>query len=172
MNDDWESKTVIGYKKRVAKVAKNDSELNGTSSSLSLYTAGTDPIVSRKYSHATPSFTSLTCTQARRIGGVVATEKKISPGNKANQGMSNLPRVITPNLSHLLLGTDHQRIAKLDRENEVAPLPKIEPSTGAVGRAFLDYTCLLHYCRLYEMFVTHSDYLRRNSLRKLTRSFL
>jgi hypothetical protein len=29
-------------------------------------------------------------------------------------------------------GTDHQRIAKLDRENEVAPPPKITPSVGRV----------------------------------------
>lgn len=29
-------------------------------------------------------------------------------------------------------GTDHQRIAKLDRENEVAPPPKIAPSVGKV----------------------------------------
>ena len=27
-------------------------------------------------------------------------------------------------------GTDHQKIAKLDRENEVAPPPKINPSVG------------------------------------------
>jgi hypothetical protein len=104
MNDDWESKTVIGYKKRVAKVAKNDSELNGTSPSLSPYTAGTDLVFSRKYkSSHTPSFTLLTYTQARRVGGVVATEKKFPPGNKANQGMSNLPRVKTPNISQFTL---------------------------------------------------------------------
>jgi Multiprotein bridging factor 1 len=29
-------------------------------------------------------------------------------------------------------GTDHQRIAKLDRENEVAPPSKIAPSVGRV----------------------------------------
>ena len=28
------------------------------------------------------------------------------------------------------IGTDHQRIAKLDRENEVAPPPKVAPSVG------------------------------------------
>ncbi|KAI0818809.1 ylMBF1 [Irpex lacteus] len=50
---------------------------------------------------------------ARRAGAVVATEKKVTGGvNKAHQG------------------TDHQRIAKLDRENEVAPPPKIAPSVG------------------------------------------
>ena len=31
-------------------------------------------------------------------------------------------------------GTDHQRIAKLDRENEVAPPAKIAPSVGRVRR--------------------------------------
>ena len=29
-------------------------------------------------------------------------------------------------------GTDHQRIVKLDRENEVAPPPKVAPSVGRV----------------------------------------
>ncbi|KAI0256513.1 MBF1-domain-containing protein [Lactifluus subvellereus] len=50
---------------------------------------------------------------ALRAGAVVATEKKVTSGvNKARQG------------------TDHQRIAKLDRENEVAPPPKVAPSVG------------------------------------------
>jgi len=50
---------------------------------------------------------------ARRAGAVVATDKKVTGGgNKAHQG------------------TDHQKIAKLDRENEVAPPPKIAPSVG------------------------------------------
>lgn len=50
---------------------------------------------------------------ARRVGAVVATDKKVTAGlNKAHQG------------------TDHQRIAKLDRENEVAPPPKIAPTVG------------------------------------------
>lgn len=30
------------------------------------------------------------------------------------------------------IGTDHQRIAKLDRENEVAPPAKISPTVGKV----------------------------------------
>jgi putative transcription factor len=52
---------------------------------------------------------------ARRAGAVVDTDKKITGGgNKQSQG------------------TDHQRIAKLDRENEVAPPPKIAPSVGKV----------------------------------------
>ncbi|KAF9052785.1 multi protein bridging factor 1-domain-containing protein [Panaeolus papilionaceus] len=77
--DDWDNKTVIGYKRQVAKVAKKDSEVNA----------------------------------ARRTGAVVSTDKKIAGGaNKAHQG------------------TDHQRIAKLDRENEVAPPAKILPSVG------------------------------------------
>ncbi|KAI0273839.1 MBF1-domain-containing protein [Gloeopeniophorella convolvens] len=49
---------------------------------------------------------------ARRAGAVVATEKKVVVGNKAHQS------------------TDHQRIAKLDRENEVAPPSKVAPSVG------------------------------------------
>jgi len=50
---------------------------------------------------------------ARRAGAVVGTEKKVTSGsNKAHQG------------------TDHQRIAKLDRDNEVAPPTKVAPSVG------------------------------------------
>jgi len=50
---------------------------------------------------------------ARRVGAVVETDKKLTAKqNKAHQG------------------TDHQRIAKLDRENEVAPPPKINPAVG------------------------------------------
>ncbi|KAH9981475.1 ylMBF1, partial [Lactifluus volemus] len=56
--------------------------------------------------------------EARRTGAVVATEKKISGGsNKAYQG------------------TDHQRIVKLDRENEVAPPAKVAPSVGRAMQA-------------------------------------
>ncbi|KAI9509967.1 ylMBF1 [Russula earlei] len=51
--------------------------------------------------------------RAIRAGAVVGTEKKVTNGvNKAHQG------------------TDHQRIAKLDRENEVAPPPKVASSVG------------------------------------------
>ncbi|KDQ60598.1 hypothetical protein JAAARDRAFT_55326 [Jaapia argillacea MUCL 33604] len=59
---------------------------------------------------------------ARRAGAVVATDKKVTGGsNKAHQG------------------TDHQRIAKLDRENEVAPPPKISPTVGkAMQQARMD----------------------------------
>ena len=79
MSEDWEAKTVIGFKKQIAKVTRKDSDLNA----------------------------------ARRSGAVVATDKKITAGgNKAHQG------------------TDHQRIAKLDRENEVAPPSKVLPSVG------------------------------------------
>ncbi|KAF8275212.1 ylMBF1 [Lactarius quietus] len=50
---------------------------------------------------------------ARRTNAVVATEKKTAGGsNKARQG------------------ADHQLIAKLDRENEVAPPQKVAPSVG------------------------------------------
>ncbi|KAG9226020.1 hypothetical protein CCMSSC00406_0008682 [Pleurotus cornucopiae] len=55
----------------------------------------------------------VTRTTSDLNGAVVATDKKVTGGsNKAHQG------------------TDHQRIAKLDRENEVAPPPKISPTVG------------------------------------------
>ena len=34
MSEDWDSKLVIGYKRDVAKVAKTDSDVNGSSHSL------------------------------------------------------------------------------------------------------------------------------------------
>lgn len=53
--------------------------------------------------------------------------------NKAHQGtylplLLSFHPLLTP--SRPFPGTDHQRIAKLDRENEVAPPPKIAPSVG------------------------------------------
>ncbi|TFL07539.1 ylMBF1 [Pterulicium gracile] len=90
MSDDWDSKTVIGFKSKAPKVTKTSSDLNGTL---------INPL-------------SASCI-ARRSGAVVATEKKIASGaNKAN------------------MGTDHQRIAKIDRENEVTAPPKVSPSVG------------------------------------------
>ncbi|KIO04119.1 hypothetical protein M404DRAFT_15614 [Pisolithus tinctorius Marx 270] len=76
---DWDSKTVIGFRAKAPKVARNASDLNA----------------------------------ARRAGAVVATEKKTTAGG--NKGHT---------------GPDHQRIAKLDRENEVAPPPKVNPTVG------------------------------------------
>lgn len=92
MNEDWDKKTVIGFKKLVPKVAKKESDLNGTSVSLSTYTS-TDLLSSRKYSHATLSFmTSYFYTKARRSGAAVATDKKIAAGgNKAHQGNFHPP---------------------------------------------------------------------------------
>ncbi|KII88918.1 hypothetical protein PLICRDRAFT_109245 [Plicaturopsis crispa FD-325 SS-3] len=87
-DQDWDSKTVIGFRAKAPKVARNTADLNA----------------------------------ARRTGAVVATDKKVTAGgNKAHQG------------------TDHQRIAKLDRENEVAPPAKIAPSVGrAIQTARMD----------------------------------
>ena len=49
---------------------------------------------------------------ARRAGAVISTDKKSTIGNKGHAG------------------PDHQRIAKLDREDDVAPPPKVLPSVG------------------------------------------
>lgn len=77
--------------------------------------------------------------QARRTGAVVGTDKKQSSGgNKAHVGMSIfiLFTVAISKFSCMFewLGTDHQRIAKLDRENEVAPPAKIAPTVGKVNQ--------------------------------------
>ena len=77
----------------------------------------------------------------------MATDKKVTAGsNKAHQGASPPPLRLA-SLSHceaatrrasadpppsVCVGTDHQKIAKLDRENEVAPPPKVSPSVGKV----------------------------------------
>ncbi|PAV23744.1 ylMBF1 [Pyrrhoderma noxium] len=61
----------------------------------------------------------LNAVRARRSGAIVATDKKVTAGT--NKGHA---------------GPDHQRIAKLDRENEVAPPSKVLPSVGkAIGTA-------------------------------------
>ncbi|KAG8727832.1 multiprotein-bridging factor 1 [Ceratobasidium sp. 428] len=49
---------------------------------------------------------------ARRAGAVISTDKKTTVTNKGHAG------------------PDHQKIAKLDRDNDVAPPPKILPSVG------------------------------------------
>lgn len=100
--------------------------------------------------------------QARRAGAVVGTDKKVTGGlNKAHQGAplgspspNCFPRDCSVALTCLLFavsvsllwrfrlpctGTDHQKIAKLDRENEVAPPSKITPAVGKVWIA--TYPC-------------------------------
>jgi len=70
-------------------------------------------VIGNKAKVAKVTRTTSDLNAARRVGAVVGTDKKVTGGsNKAHQG------------------TDHQRIAKLDRENEVAPPPKISPSVG------------------------------------------
>ncbi|WFD38384.1 multiprotein-bridging factor 1 [Malassezia japonica] len=56
--------------------------------------------------------------RAKQVGAVKENDRKTAAGtNKGHQG------------------TDHQRIAKLDRENEVAPPPKVPPTVGkAIGQ--------------------------------------
>ncbi|CAE6475455.1 unnamed protein product [Rhizoctonia solani] len=49
---------------------------------------------------------------ARRAGAIVSTDKKSTASNKGH------------------VGPDHQKIAKLDRENDVAPPSKVAPSVG------------------------------------------
>ncbi|PIL23754.1 transcription factor [Ganoderma sinense ZZ0214-1] len=116
-NVEWDSKTVIGQKAKAAKVARNASDLNA----------------------------------ARRAGAVVGTDKKVTGGlNKAHQGAPparspspncsqrhcfvahtcRLPTAVSLSCRVPYTGTDHQKIAKLDRENEVAPPSKINPAVG------------------------------------------
>jgi hypothetical protein len=50
-------------------------------------------------------------------------------------------------LTHRLQGTDHQRVAKLDRENEVAPPAKVASSVGRVRglRVLLSRKLITYY---------------------------
>lgn len=71
--------------------------------------------------------------QARRTGQVVATDKKVTGGvNKAHSGSLRTIGWTELQVLYIHAGPDHQRIAKLDRENEVAPPPKVLPSVGKV----------------------------------------
>ncbi|KAH7107780.1 ylMBF1 [Auriculariales sp. MPI-PUGE-AT-0066] len=81
-------------------------------------------VIGKKAKAPTVTRTESDVNGARRAGAVVATDKKSSTANKAHSGAA---------------GPDHQRIAKLDRENEVAPPPKIAPSVGkAISTARLE----------------------------------
>ncbi|SNX87658.1 probable MBF1 - multiprotein bridging factor mediates GCN4-dependent transcriptional activation [Melanopsichium pennsylvanicum] len=51
--------------------------------------------------------------RAKQVGAITENDRKVTAGT---------------NKGHI--GTDHQRIAKLDRENEVAPPPKVAPTVG------------------------------------------
>jgi len=75
-------------------------------------------VIGSKAKTAKVTRTASDLNAARRVGAVVATDKKTTAGvNKAH------------------LGPDHQRIAKLDRENEVAPPPKVAPNVGRAMQA-------------------------------------
>ena len=94
MSDDFDSKLVIGYKRSVAKVAKKDSDINGMQP---LYpTLFVWPLVgSCKGIVHTRSIILITYPiflKARRVGAVVATDKKIASGqNKSHQGWFAFP---------------------------------------------------------------------------------
>ncbi|WFD05278.1 multiprotein-bridging factor 1 [Malassezia vespertilionis] len=73
----------------------------------------------------------------------VVIGQKVRPGGSGaggNQGPTALERAkqvgaVKENDRKTHQGTDHQRIAKLDRENEVAPPPKVSPTVGkAIGQ--------------------------------------
>ncbi|KAG8746519.1 multiprotein-bridging factor 1 [Ceratobasidium sp. 414] len=68
---------------------------------------------------------------ARRAGAVVATDKKTTVTNKGHAGKFSFARLSEEVTTYPSpAGPDHQKIAKLDRENDVAPPPKILPSVG------------------------------------------
>ncbi|KDN52818.1 hypothetical protein K437DRAFT_253752 [Tilletiaria anomala UBC 951] len=57
--------------------------------------------------------------RSKAVGAVTENNRKIAAGHNTNHA-----------------GVDHARLAKIDRENEVAPPPKVAPSVGkAIGQA-------------------------------------
>jgi putative transcription factor len=87
MSDDWDTKLVIGSKAKAPKVTRNTSDLNGTCLVSNL------PDPPHRSSSGTlcrnrlEEFHSDLFVQARRVGAVVATDKKVTAGgNKAHQG--------------------------------------------------------------------------------------
>ncbi|KAK9448031.1 multi protein bridging factor 1-domain-containing protein [Limtongia smithiae] len=71
--------------------------------------------------HSANARTNSQVNAARRTGAVVATDKKYGAGGNKT------------------VGTEGQRLAKIDRENEVAPPAKIDISVGkAISKARLD----------------------------------
>ncbi|KAL1919815.1 uncharacterized protein VTP21DRAFT_1746 [Calcarisporiella thermophila] len=68
-------------------------------------------VLRKKADRAVTARSAADINAARRAGAVVSTDKKIGTGNKHS-------------------GSDHQHLAKIDRENEVAPPPKIDISVG------------------------------------------
>lgn len=77
-------------------------------------------------------------------------------------------------LAHSALGPDHQKIAKLDRENEVAPPAKVNASVGKVSLRYPTSSMALlirHMCdRRSKPLVWRSSSRRRISHKRSTRS--
>ncbi|KAI8644054.1 multi protein bridging factor 1-domain-containing protein [Parasitella parasitica] len=68
-------------------------------------------ILRKRTDKATVTRSTTELNAARRAGAAISTEKK----NVTNAGHAN---------------TDHRRIAKIDRENDVAPPPRVDVSVG------------------------------------------
>ena len=63
-------------------------------------------------------------------------KKKLPVGRTKHTKVETRRGSSSLHLSYDPLGTDHQRIVKLDRENEVAPPSKVAPSVGRVRSFF------------------------------------
>lgn len=139
-NLEWDSKTVIGSKGKVAKVTRTTSDLNGAWCSLSLACAEVLTLLPQLYVSSV-SHADLCRLTGRWIGPTSGCGRgdRQEGDSRDEQGSCWCVAVIprppsTPLSDPPAAGTDHQRIAKLDRENEVAPPPKILPSVGKVSR--------------------------------------
>ena len=136
MSEDWDSKTVIGYKRQTAKVTTKNSDLNGAHPLFSCWNSRSDlSAPSRTSRRALPTPFTLNTHSGSSLR---RSRRHRQEGRRRLQQspcwfvttQTAPPYLGSPNV---LAGTDHQRIAKLDRENEVAPPPKIAPSVGRVS---------------------------------------
>ena len=171
---DWDHKTVIGKKSTTPKLTRSESDVNG----MSLPPESFSPLLTHPQlsvhllSDIRRFLSYLYSIKARRVGAVVGTDRKTTGGtNKGHQGTR--PIIFTPckQLTYHRIGTDHQKIAKVDRENEVAPPPKISASVGKV-RAFhvCSWPSVQLYIRRYNRPAWIRVFPRRIVPRRSTRS--
>ena len=138
---EWDHQTVIGKKARPPKVARNESDVNGVVFVTKVVLAFTDPPRSRSYTSVRYGmFFFLTPCSTRLVRSALSSGR-IRNLLVALIRLTKVPAQATYTFSNRLInvsrriGTDHQKIAKIDRENEVAPPPKISLTVGRV-RAF------------------------------------
>lgn len=137
---DWERSIVIGRKTTAPKVTRSESDVNGTSSPpelfspLLIYSSASQPFV---HSQSIMLFSHPMAYEGPQTRCHPLNHKETHRWHQQGSSryisstLCTLSNPLTGILSHRI-GTDHQKIAKIDRENEVAPPPKISLTVGKV----------------------------------------